>query len=297
MVVDGVMLAFMGEKMNKVVLVDWNIFVHKAIYSWYKRREIPPTYTSLSMVIASLRRVGLSDDDLVILAVDSAKGSWRRDLDQQYKANRKELRERVDIDWSKQYADFDDLLAQIDNSTPWHVIVIDRLEADHIIACTCKFHQDRPIVVISSDSDYEQLWAYPNVQLFSPLIKIKGGKGGYKLRKKDPYHILIRKIEKETADNLVSPVLSESEYETRKKIVSLLELPSEVEEAVGGRLRTLGRLQENGGKSYNLDLFPFAYLRDKFPAIYEGDKVVTYEDSVKKDERKKKKAKKLKEKK
>ena len=48
---------------NKVVLVDWNIFVFPAIFVYIKTREMAPTYTTLSMMFSALRRVGLNEGD------------------------------------------------------------------------------------------------------------------------------------------------------------------------------------------------------------------------------------------
>ena len=105
---------------KKVVFIDWNIFVYKAIFSWHRTKNgIPPTYTCLSMIVSCLKRIGLTSDDLIILAIDSPSGSWRKDVDSNYKANRKTLREKHDIDWDKQFKDFRDLLKNLLNASPF----------------------------------------------------------------------------------------------------------------------------------------------------------------------------------
>jgi len=142
-------------------------------------------------------------------------------------------------------------------------------------------------VGVHYDSDLEQMWAYDNVKIFSPIKKCAGktGRGAYKIPPENfnVYKLLSKKIEKETADNLVSPVLTQEDYEKRKQIVNLLELPENIENTIRGRLSNL----EN--KDGNIDLLPFKTIRQKFTTIYNSDKVVTYEDSVKKRRKRRKK--------
>ncbi|MEK7549065.1 MAG: hypothetical protein AAB496_01065, partial [Patescibacteria group bacterium] len=88
----------------KVILVDNNIFIFKSIFSWERNRSISPTYLYLSMLISCLKTIGCHPDDLIILAIDSPLGSWRRDIDSQYKANRKANREKhKDINWTEMF--------------------------------------------------------------------------------------------------------------------------------------------------------------------------------------------------
>ena len=151
---------------TKIVFLDWGVFMHRAIFGWENNKTISPTYTCLSMLIANLKRVGVHPDDIIIVAVDSPKGSWRRDVDSQYKANRKAAREKhEDIDWQLMFNKFDNLLENLKVSTPFHIIRIDKLEADDIIAYGVKYYKDKECVVISTDSDFEQLAAYKNVKL------------------------------------------------------------------------------------------------------------------------------------
>ncbi|GAH11320.1 unnamed protein product, partial [marine sediment metagenome] len=117
------------------------------------------------------------------------------------------------------------------------------------------------------------------------IIKCKGGKGAYKIRPENfnVYQLLSKKIEKEVADNLVNPVLTQADYEKRKTVVSLLELPENIENSIIERLSTLE------DKDLNLDLLPFKTIREKYMQIYNSDKIITYEDSMKKKRKRKKK--------
>lgn len=292
--------------MKKVIFLDWGLFLHRAVFGWEiqrlrKRDKIqelinsnepdkdakikriekefhpPATYTAWIMVISNLKLIGVDlEKDIVIVAIDG-RGNWRRDVDPAYKANRKEKKQKDEIEWLEWYKKFDRLIEQIRESTGFHPIRIDKLEADDIIAVGTRYFKDYECVIISSDSDFDQLVAQPNVKLFSPVTK------RYKVITKNPYQILASKIEKEKTDNLISPVLDKVDFDRRKMIVSLLELPSEVEQKVLEQLTML-----DYDKEYDLEKMPYPSLRKRFLSIYNSDKIETYEKAVKRLDRKRK---------
>jgi len=270
--------------MNKVVILDYGMYLHRSIFATLNNPKIPSTYTCLNMMIANLKKIGISPDDRIIVAVDSGK-SWRKFIDPTYKANRKEAREKSPINWTIEYQKFNDLLDSIDMATDWNVIAIEGLEADDIMACGSRFFKDNEVVLVTFDSDLEQMWKYPNVKIFSPIRKCKGGKGAYKIPPPNfnVYQLLSKKIEKETADNLVNPILTQADYEKRKMIVNLLELPENIENSIKEKLSTLE------DKEIHIDLLPFKTIREKFADIYNSKKIITYEDSQKKRRKRRKK--------
>ena len=256
----------------RVIFMDYSIYVHRSIFAWRvsPNKQIPATFTALSMIFGSLARIGISKDDLIIFACDSPKGSWRRGVDFAYKANRKAKREQFeDIDWKQQYGEFDELKRNLEESTPFYFVMYDKMEADDIIAYGVRHFSDSECIVISTDSDFEQLAAFKNVKLFSPVSK------QYK-HIKNPYKILAKKIEKETADNLVTPIITAEDYEKRKTIVNLLELPSFVEQNVAEALSTV---QE---KTYDINKLMFNTLKDRFFNLYNSNKIVPYEKKKRK---------------
>ena len=200
----------------------------RAIYAC-EHGSMSPTYTCLSMLISNLNKVNIKEDDLVIIAIDG-KGNWRKSLDSDYKANRKEDREKhANIDWDKTFKDFNHLTDKLEAFTPFHTIVMDKMEADDIIAIASKKFQDVDTIVISSDSDYEQLAIYPKLKIFSPLSK--------KFKEvKNPHRVLANKIKSEKADNLTKPILTDKDYEIRNTIVNLMTLPDYVEMPIMQRL-------------------------------------------------------------
>lgn len=255
--------------MMKVILIDFNIYMFRSIFSWYKNKQIPATYATLVMMLGDLRRVGLNKDDIVIMAIDSPLGSWRRQLDKSYKSTRKDFREKFKIDWDYMFKQFNKLLTILDMYTPWHVIQIDYLEADDIISYATKYFSDKDCIIISSDSDYEILTARDNVKIFSPISK------RYK-HIKDPYKILFDKINKEQTDNLVSDILNERDFDIRCTLVDLLNLPKKIEILVTAKLENLPK------KDWDYDKLPYKSLRQRFLDIYKQDKVVSFDYNPKK---------------
>jgi hypothetical protein len=259
---------------KRYLLVDWGYLMFRAIFSWLKTKQATPVYTSFNMLIANLKRVGITENDIVIIATDSPKGSWRKEVDCAYKANRKEAREKHDIDWSKTFQEFNEFIEKLDSYTPFHVIQIDKLEADDIISYGCRKFKDNECVIISADSDYEMLMAFKNVKVFSPLRK------KYK-DIKNPYALLAQKIKKETADNLVTEIHSQEDYDRRKKIVNLLELPPEIDSLVEERLNDLPT------KEFVYEQLPFHSLRERLKHLFVSDKKVDPTDTLTTSEKRK----------
>jgi len=268
---------------NKIIFIDYSIFLNRAIFSWRNNKQVPVEYTCLSMIFSNLRRIGVEPTDTVIFACDGGR-SWRRDVDTDYKANRKAFRDSFeDIDWKDMYARFDRLLEQLDKGTDWHIIRVNSIEADDIMAVGSRYFKDSDVILVTYDADMEQLTIYGNVKIFSPLIKYKGGRGAYKLVK-DPCKVLAKKIQCEKADNLTAPILTNADYEKRKSIVSLLELPIWVEESIIEEFKNLKEKED-----YDSQYIPFLNIRTKIENLYnDKEKVVNYEECINKKEKKKK---------
>lgn len=277
----------------------------------------PVGYTFFQKTLGLLKRVGVNKDDTIILALDKTK-SWRKKFYPLYKIQRKGLRDDQEhIDWAFHYAQIDKVVEQIKESTDWHVMwfpwcwntadlffteegqkfLIEKdiedwdkwwgLEADDIIAYATEYFQDKEVIIVATDADLQMLCAKPNVKFFSPLVKCKAGKGAYKIVD-NGYKILADKIEKgDKSDNIIPGETDDNSPEALKKrelIIDLLNLPEFVKD----------KLKEEFDKLEPKQLIPENLpfqnsLAKKFFQIYEKDKVVTFEDSVKTAERKKKK--------
>ena len=279
----------MSEKQGKIIFIDWSVFVFRAIFSWRRNPQIPATWNCMNMITSCLRKVGVDPIDTIFVATDYMK-SWRKTYAEEYKANRKAFRESFkDIDWEQMWRDFDDLLEQVNKGTDWFILRKEHLEADDWMAMGARRFKDEKVVLITSDNDLEQCFYYPNVKIFSPLIKFKGTKGAYKVPPKnfDVYKFIAKKINKEVTDNLVSPILNEEDYDKRKICVNLLELPDFVENQIKEIFDNLSE------KESDLNYIRSQSIRKKIGALWnDKTKIVKYVDCVIKEEKKKLKKKK-----
>jgi hypothetical protein len=140
----------------------------------------------------------------MVIACD--KGSWRRDVFEEYKWARRDKRkdDTSGIDW-KFVGETGEYVKQVlKEYFPFVVVEVPNLEADDIIGVLAKMTNEsttseenifgetesEPFLIISSDGDHYQLHQYSNVKQWSPTTK--------KLVKSDlkPRHALINKIVK-----------------------------------------------------------------------------------------------------
>ncbi len=266
------------ENKTKVIFLDWSIFCFRGIFAWRVNKNMPMEYTILNMIIACLKRVGIEPCDKIIIACDKGR-SWRKEIDDQYKADRKEKRDKqTDIPWAEMFGRCNSLLEKIDYGTNWQIVQIEHIEADDIMAVGSRYYKDNEVVLVTYDADMEQLYIYDNVKILSPITK------KYKIVK-NPYKILAKKIEKEKSDNLTNPILNEADYEKRKSIVSLIELPDFVENIVKEQF---DKFQPKQG---DLEEIPFRSMREKLGGLYnDKSKVVSYRACVNAKKRKKRKS-------
>lgn len=243
----------------KVFLIDWSIFVHRGIFAWRSvKGPIPATYYVINSVCSCLRKLKPRKEDLIILAIDSyGKGNWRKDYDPAYKANRKDSRDKCeDINWTQQFQDMNALLENVNLSTQFIPIQIDRLEADDIISYCCRYFKDNEITILTTDSDMNQLYELGNVKIFSPITK--------KIREvKNPLGELAKKIQKEATDNLITPITNKLEYERRKTLVTLLSLPNEIDKAIHEVVKDIKQKPE-----YFLEYMKFEGIKKKYDDIF-----------------------------
>jgi hypothetical protein len=280
---------------------------------------LPSNYSYFMSLISLLKRVGVDKkNDIIILAGDG-RNSWRKAFDKNYKAQREDFRKSHElIDWGFHYKGIQKTIKQIDESTNFHIVwlsgmynyldllnteegekyldveQIDNLEtefgleADDIISVATKFFNDKDCVVITKDADMEQLCVRENVKFFSMNVKFRGGTGIYK-QVDNGYKILEKKVRLgDVSDNIIVNKENDTERDKdiRKLIIDLINLPSWVEQPITEILLNLPK------KECNFDLLPFPNsLGKRFHQIYANDKIITVEDSIKREERKQKKAK------
>jgi len=248
--------------MSKIILIDAGFIAFKSITAFrVQSSTIPLAYTFLNMIVAGLKRIGISYDDIIILAKDSPEGSWRRSIYPPYKINRRENREKVESPefWTEMFKEMDEILYKISVSLPWHVLCESKFEADDFASVCCRTFPDKEIFFYTADSDWSQLLYYKNVH----ILKRKK-KDYFFLEEKNPLDILKQKIEKgDRSDNILGKPTTEKELEIRRTIVSLLELPDYVELPIKELLLSLPQ------KNINYSKIPFKSLSKKILDLYE----------------------------
>ena len=269
--------------MSKVVLVDMSVLAFKSIFNFelgLKYRtgasfSCPASYTYVSSLTSCLKKIGINQDDTVILALDDK--SWRKNLCADYKANRQEAREKHTlIDWQKEFDAISRVNSQLDYATPFHLLRIPQCESDDIASVATRVFKDREVILATIDVDWHMLAYYPNVKIFNLNFKTPKGKGGFvQITKEEALKILAKKCRLgDKGDNvLVYPNEDENDSDLRKTLVNLLELPQEIELAV---TEVLQNLPDKQGIKW--EELPFKNsLGNRFKDIYDEKFKITPE--------------------
>jgi hypothetical protein len=310
--------------MNKVICIDSGVILHRSIFAWgseKKRRleqgnnedPIPASYTYLNTCYSILKKIGIDKEDIIIIAQDS-RNSWRKAFLEEYKGQRKELRDSHEhINWNLQYGLINKLERQLNDTTNWHFIKLEDifnyadlaltdegqrlkiedygnisyetefgLESDDIQSICPKVFKDKEVILVTIDEDLSQNCYYKNCKIFNPNLKSptnKAKNGFYKIID-DPLKIITKKIRTgDKSDNILIDKKKDTErdVEVRKFIIDLLNLPDFVEQPI---IDALKELDYNKKVLYNQ--LPFQNsLAQKFDTIYDQKSIRTWEESVK----------------
>jgi 5'-3' exonuclease len=208
--------------MKKLVVIDSGNIMFKSIFAFRTNSQVPAVYTYFRMIISYLKKLGVTIDDEVIIAQDF--GSWRKAIDPLYKAQRREFRESKEDSsfWDEMFKEFNDFIPKLEICLPWKFIKIYKCESDDVASVAVRYIDAEEKILVSSDEDWQMLCSIPNVKVFSPYTK------KFKLIK-NPEKILLKKIQGDKSDNLLEAPKNEVEFEKRKLIVDLLNLPPYIE--------------------------------------------------------------------
>lgn len=144
----------------------------------------------------------------IVLACDG-RNYWRKEVFPYYKGDRKKNREKSDTNWKLIFDCLSEMRSDIKDVFPYHVIHLDRVEADDTIATLCEWSQTnelnseglyeepQKIMIVSADHDFLQLQKWDNVQQFSPTTKKL-----LKMSKRDLYEKYITHIVKASDDGI-----------------------------------------------------------------------------------------------
>lgn len=293
---------------NKLIFIDYQVFVHKAGHASRHNPGIPVSYSILNMIFSALCKIGVDDFTTIILGNDSGK-SWRKKRESSYKSNRKADREKSGLNWDEIYKQANWLYERLIECTDWqpasyYWLEYDEvqqrerrwgLECDDLIAMAPKYFKETDIIIVSVDADLEQLFIYNydgsdrKIHIYSPRKKPDAP---YKkiLTKEKLFKLTSKKLEKETSDNLTAEVHTDEDYERREEIVKLTDLPKWIEDIA------FKIFSEYEYKETNVEGIPFKSIRARWNDMYREDKVITYEQSVALEEKREACKKKIKDK-
>lgn len=176
--------------------------------------------------------------DHVVFAYDGH--SWRKAYDTRYKLNRK-VTEMAKTENEQEFTKMlfemqNDLRSFLENNTNATVLHNSMLEADDLISGWIKSHPKDNHIILSSDSDFQQLLA-PNVKIYNGIDKTtttlneildekgnpKVDKSGDIIQPPDPSYYLFEKIIRgDTSDN-IRPAYPRASKKGTKSKVGILE--------------------------------------------------------------------------
>ena len=108
--------------------------------------------------------------DEVIIAIDDRK-NWRKLFYEDYKANRKDSRDKDIFPWEKYFGYINNFTNELKKIFPFKFIQIKYAEADDVIAILSRHLTETINIIVTTDTDYIQLLQEKNIKLYDPLKK------------------------------------------------------------------------------------------------------------------------------
>lgn len=106
----------------------------------------------------------------VVICCDNRK-YWRKEIFPHYKANRKKMRDKSDLNWNMIFEIINKIKEELRINFPYKMLDVPRAEADDIIGTLVPRHiPHEDILILSSDGDFLQLQGY-NLLNFGHTVK------------------------------------------------------------------------------------------------------------------------------
>ena len=203
------------------LVIDGNELLMKSIFVWRKNKKLPIEFFFLKQLF---KYINMFKSDEIYVVADSG-GSWRKKIYPEYKANRKEFRDKHDdIDWEHIFKNYEFLLHNLQSFTPIKTVKIYSIEGDDIISYLCRYSKDK-VTIVSQDKDMYQLLLLPNVQIYSP-------------RKKDlvweeqPHLIAEDKIKHGDKGDNIPSAKTTAEYIRNQILIDLINIPTSIDSVI-----------------------------------------------------------------
>jgi len=163
-----------SEKEKVVMIIDGHNIAYRCLYSTMFHNPEDGVDFGLwkhNVLNSIFSVVTKYNPDKLILAFDE-KGSWRYEYYADYKAHRKDARDKnkIQIDWDRFFVVFDSFIEDIKNTfTNVYVLKLPKTEGDDIIGVlSLDVFTSEKIIIVSNDSDMHQLLSNPNIYQHDP---------------------------------------------------------------------------------------------------------------------------------
>jgi DNA polymerase-1 len=166
------------EQVNKhkpILLIDGHNLAYRTVFSAIN--QVPTDNDKFifwkHLMISSIFNMAKKfEPSKMVLAFDGYREmTWRKKIYPEYKAHRKQARDKSIVDFDKFYPVFNELIVELKSIfTNIYTMKIDGTEGDDIIAIlSTKKFADHKIVIVSSDKDMNQLLTNDNIQQYDPI--------------------------------------------------------------------------------------------------------------------------------
>ena len=175
------------------ILVDLSQVVLGACYAFKDELSTHKTVEDRAEAINLVRHVILSQLKYYntkykqqygkLIVCCDGKNYWRKKVFPYYKACRKNMRTKVDLDWNLIFETINQTISDLRDNFLFPVVQVEYAESDDVIATLTKYLQDHEVIegpmfdskqeilIVSSDKDFIQLHVYGNVKQISPVTK------------------------------------------------------------------------------------------------------------------------------
>jgi 5'-3' exonuclease len=231
------------------LVLDGNELFMKAVFVWRKNRKISLSYFFLLQLFKYIK---LIKADKIYIVADGGS-SWRKGIYPEYKANRKERRDaHTDINWDTVFAEYTQILQNIQAFTPMHTIRIHNIEGDDIISYLCRYSGDE-VTVVSQDRDIQQLLILPGIKIYSPR------KQDFITPSAKTALIADTKMRQGDVSDNIPKANSLKDLIRNQILIDLINLPTAVDSTIRNRVTTLKKDKRN--YSLFLQKYPYKFLK------------------------------------
>lgn len=151
----------MLEVKGMSLTIDMNYILYRNVHILHKTKSL---YSDLDLSLkVSLKQLSCMYFYNRIYVVTDSKTSWRKRLYSEYKANRSDIKEKLDIDWEFVYSTYDSFKEYVKNLNKNTILLeADHIEGDDFVFYITKYCNERGYsnTIVSSDTDLNQLLGF-----------------------------------------------------------------------------------------------------------------------------------------